>query len=241
MRPLGIESAPNSSPAIARKITQSAAKAASVPVRLADLDGRAFAAALARLKPLMLRFCRSFACSPDDAEDLIQESIIRAWMARDSFIPGSSLEAWLFTILRNRFYSFRRHVRVQEATLRSFADTLVPPTTVQTEMDLRHAASAISLLPEKQREALILIGICGFTYADVAVLTNTPLGTIKSRVSRARPILRETIEKRNDVMPFDETDDAFEQWLAQVEDFRVLGLALLAGRHGGPPPSVVQG
>jgi RNA polymerase sigma-70 factor (ECF subfamily) len=140
--------------------------------------------------PHLRAFARSLCNDPTQADDLAQEALAKAWKARDSFEPGTSIKAWTFMILRNQFYSEKRRswrtapldVEMAENTLLANDDPTVP-------MDLLELRAALAKLPDDQREALILVGAGGMAYEEAAQVCQCAVGTIKSRVSRARRAL----------------------------------------------------
>jgi RNA polymerase sigma-70 factor (ECF subfamily) len=161
-----------------------------------DADGE-FEAGLAKLMPFVRALARSLSRKRELAEDLVQEALTKAWQSRRSFSPGSNLKAWLFTILRHEFYSHQRRAWRQTPLDPGVAERIPAPSDQQEwTVELSYAASAMRRLPEIQREALILIGAGGFSYEDAAVLLRSPIGTVKSRVARARKSLREKLESR---------------------------------------------
>src|SRR5690606_21963626 len=123
-----------------------------------------------------------------------QETLVKAWDKQDSFQPGTNLKAWLFTILRNEFYSQMRKRRreVEDTDGLITARLSVHPSQDGTS-DLADFRRALELLPEDQREAIILIGGSGFSYEEAAEICGCAVGTIKSRVSRARSRLQEIL------------------------------------------------
>jgi len=149
---------------------------------------------LAALVPNLRAFARSLSGNADQADDLVQETLVKAWHHRASFAPGSNLKAWLFTILRNVYLSERRkrkhEVRDDEGKL---AAQLSVEGAQGGHMDLVDFAKAFSHLPSVQREALILVGAEGFSYEDAAAMCGCAVGTVKSRVSRARMRLAELL------------------------------------------------
>ncbi len=124
------------------------------------------------------------------ADDLTQEALIKAWASRDSFTPGTNMRAWLCTILRNVFYShIRRHAREIQDVEGIHAGKLVAQPEQQGHVELQDLAEAMQKLPEDQREALMLVAAAGFSYEEAADICGCAVGTIKSRVSRARQTL----------------------------------------------------
>jgi RNA polymerase sigma-70 factor (ECF subfamily) len=144
---------------------------------------------LVALTPFLRAFSRSLCGHADEADDLAQETLARAWQARGSFAPGTNLKAWLFTILRNQFYSGRRRAWRQVAWDQGAAE-LIPSTGDQEAAShLSDLARAMRQISPEQREALILVGAGGFAYADAASICGCAVGTVKSRVARARATL----------------------------------------------------
>jgi RNA polymerase sigma-70 factor (ECF subfamily) len=142
--------------------------------------------------PMLRAFARSLCGNRDRADDLVQETVMRALANRDKFQEGTNLHAWLVTILRNQYYSEirkrRREVEDSEGTHASrLSDIAAQPGHLELDDFLR----AMRLLPDEQREALVLIGASGFSYEEAAEICGVRVGTVKSRVSRARSRLDE--------------------------------------------------
>ena len=139
------------------------------------------------LIPALRAFAWSLSHNASDADDLVQDTLIKAWTHRDKFEPGTNLRAWLFTILRNTYYTAavrrRREVRDEAG---KYAATLSTGPTQDWSMAMRSLQAALALLPDEHREALILVGAAGLTYEEAAEVCGCALGTIKSRVNRAR-------------------------------------------------------
>lgn len=124
------------------------------------------------------------------AEDLVQNTLLKAWAKRDSFEPDSNLRAWLFTILRNTFFSeLRKYRREVEDVDGACARTLFESPRHDHVLALKELTSAIALLPSAQRRPLLLMGAYGFSQLEAADACRCTVGTIKSRVSRARDTL----------------------------------------------------
>lgn len=133
------------------------------------------------------------------ADDLTQEALIKAWASRDSFTPGTNMRAWLCTILRNVFYShIRRHAREIQDVEGVHAGKLVAQPEQQGHVELQDLAEAMQKLPEDQREALMLVAAAGFSYEEAADICGCAVGTIKSRVSRARQTLLQMFDGDDD-------------------------------------------
>lgn len=149
-----------------------------------------FKSELLSLIPFLRAFARSLCGNPEMADDLAQEALVRAWQSRDSFVPGTNLKAWLFTILRNQFYSDRRRAWRQAPWDQESAERI--PGSAQDQnwaADLSDTARALRSLSDEQREALILVGAGGFSYEEAAAICHCAVGTVKSRVARARRAL----------------------------------------------------
>jgi RNA polymerase sigma-70 factor (ECF subfamily) len=147
-----------------------------------------FRVQLEKLIPFLRAFARSL-CASDRAaaDDLAQEALTKAWRSRASFTPGTNLKAWLFTILRNEFYSNRRRAWRQQPWDQDAAEREPDHSKNQMwEADLSDAMRAIHCLPDDQRDALILVAAGGLSYEDAAAVFGCEVGTVKSRVSRAR-------------------------------------------------------
>jgi len=154
-------------------------------------------AGLVKLMPFLRAFAQSLSGNRDLAEDLVQEALTKAWRSRGSFTRGSNLKAWLFTILRNEFYSHRRRAWRQAPWDAEKAEMIpAAPEEQDWAIELSDATSAMQSLPDSQREALMLVGVGGFTYDEAAVLIGSAVGTVKSRVARARQLLRESLDSR---------------------------------------------
>jgi RNA polymerase sigma-70 factor (ECF subfamily) len=141
--------------------------------------------------PFLRAFGRTLTGDPEQAEDLAQETVLQAWRCRDQFRPGTNLRAWLSTILRNRFYSGQRRRKWRaEYDQEIIERTLVAPDDPSANVELEDVRRALAMLPDFQREALILVGAGGMQYEEVAHIMGCPVGTVKSRVRRARDELQ---------------------------------------------------
>ena len=134
---------------------------------------------------------RAFAVSlcgdKERADDLVQETLFKAWNHLDSFEEGTNLKAWLFTILRNTYFSERRKRRREiEDADGAYAARLSTQPAQHGHMDMQDFRAALARLPDDQREALVLVGAAGFSYEEAAEISGCAVGTIKSRVNRAR-------------------------------------------------------
>lgn len=129
------------------------------------------------------------------ADDLVQETLVKAWDKFSSFQEGTNLRAWLFTILRNTFLSEKRKRRREvEDSDGKFAETMITRPEQPGHMDLADLRAALAELPEAQRTALMLVVASGLSYEEAAEVCGCAIGTIKSRVNRARARLAELLQ-----------------------------------------------
>jgi RNA polymerase sigma-70 factor (ECF subfamily) len=148
--------------------------------------------------PSLRAFAISLSGNVDRADDLVQETILRALANIHSFQPGTNLPAWLFTILRNLFRSeYRKRRREVEDADGSFAQTLKSNPDQIGRIEFQEFREALAQLPQDQREALILVGASGFSYEEAADICECAVGTIKSRVNRARSRLAKLLSVDN--------------------------------------------
>lgn len=141
---------------------------------------------LVSLIPHLRAFARALAGERAAADDLAQETLTRAWAARARFEPGTNLRAWLFMILRNRFYSDRRRAWREAPLEAEAAAGLAAPDDPEAPLALDEVRLCLAGLPDDQREALVLVAAGGFAYEEAAAICGCAVGTVKSRVSRAR-------------------------------------------------------
>lgn len=159
-----------------------------------EAGGNDFREKLIELIPFLRAFARTLCGHRDVADDLCQEALAKAWQSRATFEPGTNLKAWLFMILRNQFYSEKRRAWRQKPWDEATAEqSLVTSGTQHASIALSDVSRAMRLLPHEQREALILVGAGGFAYEEAAKICGCALGTIKSRVARARRTLESVI------------------------------------------------
>lgn len=149
-----------------------------------------FKQALLESIPHLRAFARSLCNDAVAADDLVQDTMLRAWKARESYTANTSFRAWSFTILRNVFYSEkRRSWRSTELAPEIAERTLVASDNPAKGIELVELRNALDHLPDDQREAIILVGAGGMAYEEAAQIVGCAVGTIKSRVSRARKAL----------------------------------------------------
>ena len=150
--------------------------------------------ALLAALPSLRAFAISLTGNIDRADDLVQDTILRAWSHFDHFQPGTNLQAWLFTILRNLFHSeYRKRKREVEDPNGTLAQRVAVLPEQSAQLDWADFRTALAKLPHDQREAILLIGAEGFSYDETARICDVAVGTIKSRVNRARKRLTELL------------------------------------------------
>jgi RNA polymerase sigma-70 factor (ECF subfamily) len=158
--------------------------------------------------PGLRAFAISLCGNVDRADDLVQEALLRALANIHSFQPGTNMSAWLFTILRNHFRSeYRKRRREVEDSDGHYAESLTSHPEQHGQLELSEFRTALAKLPEEQREALILVGASGFSYEEAAEICGCAIGTVKSRVNRARTRLADlmSIQGVDDFGPDHET------------------------------------
>src|SRR6267154_5245069 len=160
--------------------------------------------AMLAVVPSLRAFAMSLCGNVDRADDLVQETLLRAIANINSFEPGTNMSAWLFTILRNLFRSeYRKRRREVEDGDGRYADSLKSHPEQPGRIEFEELRTALAKLPPDQREAVILVGASGFSYEEAAMICDCAVGTIKSRVNRARIRLAELLTTNNigDVNP----------------------------------------
>lgn len=180
-----------------------------------------FKSELLALIPFLRAFARSLCGNPETADDLAQETLVKAWQSRDTFIPGTNLKAWLFTILRNQFYSDRRRAWRQAPWDQESAERIPGSREDQSwAAELSDTARALRCLSDEQREALILVGAGGFSYEDAAAICHCAVGTVKSRVARARRALINILDGEETLQgaPRPSSGDAAKEIMSQLDD-----------------------
>jgi RNA polymerase sigma-70 factor (ECF subfamily) len=203
----------------------------------------AFAVALSELNSFLLTRALSLTGKRELAEDLVQETMANAWQARSSFTPGTNLKAWLCKILRNEFYSHQRRAWRQAPWCTMFEETIPsPPGEQLSAIDLCEAACAMNALPDPQRESLVLVGICGFSYEETALLLGGTLGTVKSRVARARISLLQILQTRRlrRIRLYPANCRAFDEWLVELDQLRLIACRLIETQNASAFRSLVR-
>lgn len=198
-------------------------------VALSDAD---FKIELAQVIPHLRAFGRSLSGSRDLADDLVQETLMKAWAARQRFQAGTNMRAWTFIILRNLYLSQMRRARFKGEWDDLVADRiLAAPASQDKHVELGDMQRALLHLPQPQREALILVGAGGFAYEEAAEICGVAVGTIKSRVARGRVALEgilsgSQLESRR-AGPDNQGKSALDTIMDQVDD--------LSGDHQPTP------
>jgi RNA polymerase sigma factor (sigma-70 family) len=169
-------------------------EARELPRRSAN-DKAAFKRELTDVVPHLRAFARGLCGRPDMADDLVQETLLKAWAAQDRFEPGTSMRAWTFVILRNAYLTDMRRNRFRGEYDETAAERILTAPAGQEEpIHLSDMHRALLTLPPERREALLLVGAGGFSYEEAAQICGCAVGTIKSRVGRARAALSSMIE-----------------------------------------------
>jgi RNA polymerase sigma-70 factor (ECF subfamily) len=159
-------------------------------------NDEAFKKELVQLIPHLRAFARTLCGDAAAADDLAQDAMLKAWDARNSFQMGTNMKAWTFMILRNQFYSEKRRSWRQSQLDQEAAErTLVAVDDPEAPVALDELRQGLAMLPPEQREALILVGAGGFAYEEAADICGCAVGTVKSRVSRARRALHAILDE----------------------------------------------
>ncbi len=165
------------------------------PEAAAVVNDSEFKSQMLALIPSLRAFARSLCGNPDMADDLAQEAMARAWKARGSFTLGTNFRAWMFMILRNIFYTtVRKNSRMTSWDPEIAERLLVEPATQHVGIELEDVQKALNKLPPVQREMLMLVAAEGVSYEEAAAIAGCAIGTVKSRVARARTALVRLME-----------------------------------------------
>ncbi len=205
---------------------------AAAHVALSDSD---FKDQLGQVIPHLRAFGRSLSGNRDLADDLVQETLMKAWAARQRFQAGTNMRAWTFIILRNLYLSQMRRARFKGEWDDLVADrVLAAPASQDKHVELGDMQRALLHLPQPQREALILVGAGGFAYEEAAEICGVAVGTIKSRVARGRVALEGLLSggelaSRRDA-PDNQGRTALDTIMDEVDD--------LSGDHSPRPDDV---
>ena len=165
-----------------------------LPERSAS-DKRDFKRELTEVVPHLRALARGLCGRPDMADDLVQEALLKAWAAQERFEPGTSMRAWTFVILRNAYLTDMRRNRFRGEYDEGVAERILTAPAGQEEpIHLSDLHRALLTLPAERREALLLVGAGGFSYEEAANICGCAVGTIKSRVGRARAALSSMLQ-----------------------------------------------
>ena len=194
-----------------------------VPVETIPLSDADFKDELGAVIPHLRAFGRSISGSRDLADDLVQETLLKAWAARLRFQAGTNMRAWTFIILRNLFLSQMRRARFKgEWDELTASKILAAPASQDKHIELGDMQRALMHLPQPQREALILVGAGGFAYEEAAEICGCAVGTIKSRVARGRVALEALLSSgkmpSRRQHPSDPNKSALQVIMGQVEE-----------------------
>ena len=169
--------------------------------------------------PHLRAFARGLCGRPDMADDLVQETLMKAWAAQERFQPGTSMRAWTFVILRNAYLTDMRRNRFRGEYDENVAERILTAPAGQEEpIHLSDMHRALLTLPPERREALLLVGAGGFSYEEAANICGCAVGTIKSRVGRARAALNEMLADGDIPKRSIDDDTAHRAILEELDD-----------------------
>ena len=152
--------------------------------------------------PSLRAFALSLTRNSATADDIVQDTVVKAWSNIDKFTEGTNMRAWLFTILRNTYYSLRRKRSREVADAEGeLAGRLAEKPAHDGRLALSDFAKAFEQLADEQREALLLVGASGFSYEEAAEMCGCAVGTIKSRATRGRKRLAELMDLKEGETP----------------------------------------
>lgn len=192
-----------------------------------------FKRALTEVTPHLRAFARALCGCRDRADDLAQETLMRAWAARERYRAGTNFKAWTFTILRNHFYSEARRARFHGEYDEAAAERILrAPASQESAIELSDVLRALSVVPASYREALILVAIGSLSYDEIAEICGIALGTVKSRICRARAMLSNVLASgqlpdfRHNFVLKGDAIDAFFSELARIANTNVSNKAV---------------
>lgn len=172
--------------------------------------------------PRLRRYARALVRNQDNADDLVQDTLLRALSKIHLWQPGTDLRAWLFTLMHNQYVNFvRRAVREGTQTPIDAAIDLGHAASQHVSLQLRDLKAALDRLPDEQRAVVLLIGLEGMRYEEVAEILGVPVGTIRSRLSRAREALRQMMDEPNRRVG----DGRMRRPAAETEEFPAIAAA----------------
>ena len=147
--------------------------------------------------PRLRRYARALTRHPERADDLVQDTLVRAIAKEHLWQPGTNLRAWLFTLMHNQYVnSVRRDIREgQTVEIDSISNGLAATTDPTSSRQLQELERALGQLAEEQRQAILLVGLEGVSYEEAAGILNVPVGTVRSRLNRSRKAFRKSVER----------------------------------------------
>ena len=153
--------------------------------------------------PRLRRYARALTRAADRADDLVQDTLVRALAKGHLWQPGTDIRAWLFTIMHNQYVNTVRRQTRETATVdvEQVSSTLVATTDPTSSWQLRELDRALARLPDEQREVVLLVGLEGMAYDSAAQILGVPIGTVRSRLSRGRETLRGLMERQEEPTP----------------------------------------
>jgi RNA polymerase sigma-70 factor, ECF subfamily len=153
--------------------------------------------------PRLRRYARALTRAADRADDLVQDTLVRALAKGHLWQPGTDIRAWLFTIMHNQYVNMVRRQARETATVdvEQVSSTLVATTDPTSSWQLRELDRALARLPDEQREVVLLVGLEGMAYDSAAQILGVPIGTVRSRLSRGRETLRGLMERQEEPTP----------------------------------------
>jgi len=153
--------------------------------------------------PRLRRYARALTRAADRADDLVQDTLVRALAKGHLWQPGTDIRAWLFTIMHNQYVNTVRRQTRETATVdvEQVSSTLVANTDPTSSWQLRELDRALARLPDEQREVVLLVGLEGVAYDSAAQILGVPIGTVRSRLSRGRETLRGLMERQEEPTP----------------------------------------
>lgn len=167
-------------------------EAMALPRRLPDDNPGTIKEQVADLIPALRAFARTFTVNPSDGDDLVQETLVRALRGLEGFRPGTSLKSWLFTIMRNTYYTqYRKRVRESPGASDCVSLQLTTDAVQEWSIAGSEVKAALARLSEDQQQILIMVAGFGFSYEEAACVMDCAIGTIKSRLNRAREALQQ--------------------------------------------------
>jgi RNA polymerase sigma factor (sigma-70 family) len=165
------------------------------PTQSSNPPASQFECELVSLTPFVRSWARALCAGRGISDDMVQDTLERAWRGRARFEPGTNMKAWLFTILRNQINSQQRRAWRQMPWDEAMGNQIeAPPLEQEWAMQLSDTARAVAMLPRRRREALILVAAGGYTYREAGQISGLAEGTVKSRVARARASLSHILE-----------------------------------------------